>query len=105
MKQHAPTLLSRHSSHWRFEAQSVALLTAWALLSTASWAQTASATPAAANEAALVAAFSRADRDGDGQLSREEAQRLPAVAEQFPQLDRNGDNQLSRDEFILGLKT
>ena len=100
-----PLSSTRPAPPWRFDAHSVALLTAWALVSTGSWAQTATATPAAASEAALVAAFARADRNGDGQLSRDEAQRLPAVAEQFSALDRNGDNQLSRDEFMLGLKT
>lgn len=99
-----PLSHTRPASLWHFDAHSVALLTAWALVSTGSWAQTATATPAA-SEAALVAAFARADRNGDGQLSRDEAQRLPAVAEQFSALDRNGDNQLSRDEFMLGLKT
>jgi Ca2+-binding EF-hand superfamily protein len=39
----------------------------------------------------------RADRDGDGSLSREEAP--PRLANRFDTLDQNGDNQLSGDEL------
>lgn len=39
----------------------------------------------------------RADRDGDGKLSREEAP--PRLANRFDSLDQNGDNQLSGDEL------
>ncbi|WP_326541848.1 EF-hand domain-containing protein [Pseudorhodoferax sp.] len=49
------------------------------------------------------AAFDRADANGDGQLSRAEAQRLPAVAERFDEIDSNGDKQLSREEFQRGV--
>lgn len=45
------------------------------------------------------AAFDRADANGDGRLSREEAQRLPAVAERFDEFDTDGDHMLSRQEF------
>lgn len=45
------------------------------------------------------AAFERADANGDGRLSREEAQRLPAVAERFDEFDTDGDHMLSRQEF------
>jgi hypothetical protein len=49
------------------------------------------------------AAFDRADANGDGQLNRDEAQRLPAVAERFDAIDTNGDRMLSRDEFQRGV--
>lgn len=49
------------------------------------------------------AAFDRADANGDGKLSREEAQRLPAVAERFDEIDSNGDRSLSREEFQRGV--
>ncbi|MFT3718688.1 hypothetical protein [Pseudorhodoferax sp.] len=48
-------------------------------------------------------AFGRADTDGDGRLSREEAQRLPAVAERFDEIDANHDRVLSREEFHRGV--
>lgn len=51
----------------------------------------------------IDAAFDRADANGDGKLSREEAQRLPAVAERFDEIDSNGDRLLSREEFQRGV--
>lgn len=53
---------------------------------------------AAANQQA-DAAFQRADRDGDGRLSRAEADHLPAIAARFEQVDANRDQFISRDEF------
>jgi Ca2+-binding EF-hand superfamily protein len=44
--------------------------------------------------------FKRADRNRDGQLSREEAEHLPSVAAQFDQWDRDGNGQLSLQEFL-----
>ncbi|GHC82100.1 hypothetical protein GCM10007320_25000 [Pseudorhodoferax aquiterrae] len=49
------------------------------------------------------AAFDRADADADGRLSRQEAQRLPAVAERFDEIDSDRDRFLSRDEFHQGI--
>jgi Ca2+-binding EF-hand superfamily protein len=49
------------------------------------------------------AAFDRTDANGDGKLSRDEVQRLPAVAERFDEFDTNGDHQLSREEFQRGV--
>lgn len=48
-------------------------------------------------------AFGRADINNDGQLSHEEAQRLPAVADRFDAIDSNHDRVLSRDEFLRGV--
>jgi len=47
-----------------------------------------------------TAVFKRADRNRDGQLSREEAEHLPSVAAQFDQWDRDGNGQLSLQEFL-----
>ena len=44
--------------------------------------------------------FSRADTDGDGALSRAEAERgLPRVAKKFERIDRDGDGRLTREEM------
>jgi EF hand len=51
---------------------------------------------------AMEAAFSRADTDHDGRLSRQEAEHFPAIAARFDALDVNRDNQLSMSEFEAG---
>ncbi len=44
--------------------------------------------------------FDRADADGDGALSRGEAQAgLPRVAKKFQRIDNNGDGRLTREEM------
>lgn len=44
--------------------------------------------------------FERADADGDGALSRSEAQTgLPRVAAKFERIDKNGDGRLTREEM------
>jgi len=44
--------------------------------------------------------FVRADSDGDGTLSRAEAERdLPRVAKKFDRIDRDGDGRLTRKEM------
>lgn len=47
----------------------------------------------------LDAAFNRADRNGDGKLSREEAEHFPVLVQRFDLIDSNRDSFLSRDEF------
>jgi Ca2+-binding EF-hand superfamily protein len=51
---------------------------------------------------AIEAAFARADTNGDGRLSRDEAQRLPEIAARFDELDRDHDGFLSFAEFVVG---
>ena len=59
--------------------------------------------PAAAQVAgAAQAAFKRADANGDGKLSKDEAARLPAVAARFDELDKDKDGLLSMAEFAVG---
>jgi len=44
--------------------------------------------------------FARADTDGDGALSRAEAERgLPRLAKKFERIDRDGDGRLTREEM------
>lgn len=63
---------------------------------------TASARTVAQNGASrsqLEAAFNRADRNGDGKLSRAEAEHFPVLVQRFDLIDGNHDAFLSRDEF------
>ena len=105
----------------RFGARSLALIAALALASTgvaAQGAQGAAAVMDAASSAHTLSvsdrapvragnsvdtAFTRADADGDNRLSRDEAQRLPAVNERFDEIDSNHDRFLSREEFRRGV--
>jgi Ca2+-binding EF-hand superfamily protein len=44
--------------------------------------------------------WKEADQDGDGALSREEAQAsMPGLAERFEKFDSNGDGKIARDEM------
>jgi Ca2+-binding EF-hand superfamily protein len=60
------------------------------------------AEPSARERVAMEAAFSRADVNGDGKLSRAEAAHLPAIEARFDELDTNHDGFLSVEEFIIG---
>jgi EF hand len=62
----------------------------------------AAAAPSAKDKASMEVAFSRADVNGDGKLSKEEAARMPAIAAKFEELDGNKDGGLSMDEFSVG---
>ncbi|KQP11966.1 hypothetical protein [Pseudorhodoferax sp. Leaf267] len=105
----------------RFEEHSLALFTALVMGSSGVAAQTQTAaegsmvhaqatvpvsrpvTPVVQRNASAEQAFGRADSNGDGQLSRDEAQRLPAIWERFDDIDANKDRMLSRDEFHRGI--
>ena len=56
----------------------------------------------AVDREAIEAAFARADTNGDGKLSREEAQRFPEIAARFDELDADHDGFLSLIEFSVG---
>ncbi|MNZ82863.1 EF hand [compost metagenome] len=100
----------RHIS--AFEARSLVLFASLALGGAASSmaqpvrepaARSAAATPrTAAAVKAEQAAFERADRNQDGQLSATEAQSLPVIASRLTELDADGNGSLSREEFSRG---
>lgn len=48
-------------------------------------------------------AFDDLDRDGDGEISREEARQAPVLVEQFEQWDTNNDGALQAAEFDRAL--
>lgn len=86
-----------------FEARSVALIASWTLAG-AALAQTA---PHPAPEPSGPRAgdlFAQADRDGDGRISREEAQAVPGLPALFEQLDTDRDGTLGPDEFARGVQ-
>ncbi len=87
-----------------FDARSLVLISALAVSASAAWAQDKPATDSA-TDPSLVAAFAKADLDGNGKLTKTEVASLPAAAEQFAKLDKDGDGALSQAEFVQGLKS
>ena len=49
--------------------------------------------------------FDLADGNKDGSISREEAQRFPAVLKRFDKVDTNKDGVISREEWNAALKS
>ena len=83
----------------------VAVLLAGASVSAFAQSPPAAGEPSARARLAVEAAFSRADANGDGKLSRDEAAQLPAIALKFDDLDTNKDGFLSMEEFSAVLNT
>src|SRR3954463_800372 len=65
-----------------------------------------SAYVSAANEpgSKLEAAFKKADTDGDGSLTRDEAKALPRVAKHFDEIDTDKDGKVSLKELQGSMK-
>ena len=51
----------------------------------------------------VEAAFSSADANADGKLTKDEAMKLPAIAAKFSELDKDKDGVLSSGEFSAGV--
>ncbi len=93
----------------KFNALSVAIISVAALYMPMSYAQmTAPSQPASAasssDTARYMEAFVRADKNGDGKLSKEEAESLPAIANRFEQIDTDKDGSISQAEYLAALK-
>ncbi len=92
----------------RFPALRAAAVAAWLVGATlTAFAQSQAPAPdaGARERLAVEAAFNRADTNGDGKLSRDEASQLPAIALKFDDLDKNKDGFLSMEEFSAVLNT
>ena len=87
---------------YRHTLLNTAFAAAFALASTTVPAQNAAAPKGAQDRAAIEAAFTRADANADGKLSKEEVARMPAIAAKFSELDKDKDGFLSVDEFAAG---
>ena len=64
--------------------------------------QPSTAEPMAKDKVTIEAAFTRADVNADGKLSKEEAAGLPTISAKFAELDKNKDGFLSLAEFAAG---
>jgi EF hand len=102
--------LRRHLMLDNFEAKSVGLF--GALIFTASMAHAQAQAPAApaapsaagADNAKMMEAFDRADKNRDGNLTKDEADSLPAVAQRFEQIDSDKNGAISKKEFEEAVK-
>jgi Ca2+-binding EF-hand superfamily protein len=88
------SFISRH-----FNTFSVAIVTVAALHMNPALAQMSAPAKPVAMSAKLQEAFARADKNGDGKLSKEEAAAMPAIAEVFDKADVDKDGFLSKAEF------
>jgi Ca2+-binding EF-hand superfamily protein len=90
-----------------FEARSLMLIASWTLV-VAGAAYGQASTPAQAEAAALdrdvSAAFREADRNGDGQLNREEVRVMPALLDNFDAIDTDKDQHISLDELAKAVQ-
>ncbi|MCU0925666.1 MAG: EF-hand domain-containing protein [Hydrogenophaga sp.] len=83
-----------------FEARSVLLIAGWTLgVASTAMAQNMPARPAAPSDAEISATFKQADKNGDGQLSREEATAVQGLEAAFDRLDTDRSGSLSPEEF------
>lgn len=79
------------------------LATACTGFAAASLAQTAApAAPDAKGRMAVEAAFTKADANGDGKVTKDEAAKMPEVSARFDTLDKDKDGALTLAEFAAG---
>lgn len=88
-----------------FETRSLMLIASVTLgVAGSAYAQSTAAPAAPASDADVTAAFVKADKNGDGKLTREEAAALPAVAVSFDRIDADKDGAVSSAEFAKAMK-
>ena len=81
------------------------LATASAGFAAASMAQTAApAAPDAKARLAIEGAFAKADANGDGKITKDEAVKMPEISAKFDALDKDRDGALTLAEFAAGYK-
>jgi hypothetical protein len=61
-------------------------------------------TPAPTAAPSATDLFTKADKNHDGKLSRDESKALPAIADKFDTLDKDKDGSLNIDEFSAGVQ-
>lgn len=87
-----------------FEARSLMLIAGLTLGAAGAAFAQSTAAPAAAMDTEVSAAFTKADKNSDGKLSREEAAALPAVAANFDKVDSDRDGAVNLAEFSKAMK-
>jgi hypothetical protein len=92
---------SSHPHSRRFSLRRLPLSMVAAMMFSAALPAVAQTTAAASTEAAAV--FKRTDTNGDGKLSKEECQNLPAIAARFDEFDKDKDGFLSMEEFMAAM--
>lgn len=81
------------------------LATACTGFAAASMAQTAApAAPDAKGRMAMEAAFTKADANGDGKITKDEAAKVPEISGKFEMLDKDKDGALTLAEFAAGYR-
>lgn len=59
---------------------------------------------AAGDKSGKQGSFKQHDADGNGAISMEEARAVPGLSEKFSKADKNGDGQLSKSEYESAAK-
>lgn len=89
-----------------FEARSLLLIASVTLgVAGNAYAQsTAAPAKPAATDTEITAAFTKADKNSDGKLSRDESATLPALAAKFDSADTDKDGTINATEFSRAMK-
>lgn len=87
-----------------FEARSLMLIAGLTLGAAGTAFAQSTAAPATAMDKEISAAFTKADKNADGKLSKEEAAMLPAVAANFEKVDGDKDGSVNLAEFSKAMK-
>jgi Ca2+-binding EF-hand superfamily protein len=94
--------MSVRKSISKFETRSVVLVAALTLGTAGGvWAQSTAAPMA--DDKASSELFTKADANGDKQLTKDEAKSVPSLAAQFAKVDANADGMISAEEFMVAM--